>query len=413
MDTQDNLIKLSQMTEVNDSLTDLLRQGAIRMLAAAIEQEVTDFLASYAGHTDEQGRKLVVRNGYLPERDIQTGLGKVPVKAPRVRDNSGQSIQFQSKLLPKYLRRTQSLTELLPWLYLKGLSTNDFPDALESLLGEKPEGLSSKSICRLKAAWSSEYEAWCKRDLSQHNIVYLWVDGVYLNARLADKQCILVVIGADESCKKHVLGLQDGFRESSESWQSLLLDLKSRGLSIDPKIAVGDGAMGFWKALACVYPETKQQRCWVHKTANVLNKLPKSLHTLAKKGLHAIWQAPERAEAEKAFELFIQQYQAKYPKATHCLEKDKPELLAFYDFPAEHWHHLRTTNPIESIFATVKLRTAKTRGCLSRQTAFAMLYKLVTTAESKWSRLRGSEHIADVIRGVKFENGIKVLENAA
>ena len=409
MQTQDkNVLALSSVSEVNDMLTDVLRQGAQQMLAAAVDAEVHAFLSQYEHIRDIHGRKQVVRNGYLPERTIQTGLGSVDIKVPRVRDNSGNDIAFTSALLPPYLKRTQSISELLPWLYLKGISTGGFADALRALLGKEAKGLSANTICRLKASWINEYQAWTKRDLSKHNIVYIWVDGVYLQARMQEKQCMLVIIGADDTGKKHVLAISDGYRESTQSWREVLLDLKHRGLPALPKLAVGDGALGFWQACAEIFPDTATQRCWVHKTMNVLNKLPKSLQPKAKDRLHEIWMADTREHANKAFDLFLATYQDKYPKAAQCLRKDRESLLAFYDFPAQHWHHIRTTNPIESTFATIKLRTHRTKGCLSRETGLAMLYKLAMSAQDRWPRLRGSKLTADVLNGVSFKNGIKL-----
>ena len=409
MQTQDNnVLTLSSVSEVNDMLTDVLRQGAQQMLAAAVDAEVHTFLSQYEHIRDMHGRKQVVRNGYLPERTIQTGLGDVDIKVPRVRDNSGNDIAFTSALLPPYLKRTQSISELLPWLYLKGISTGGFTDALRALLGKEAKGLSANTICRLKASWINEYKVWTKRDLSKHNIVYIWVDGVYLQARMQEKQCMLVIIGADDTGKKHVLAISDGYRESTQSWREVLLDLKHRGLPALPKLAVGDGALGFWQACAEIFPDTATQRCWVHKTMNVLNKLPKSLQPKAKDRLHEIWMADTREHANKAFDLFLTTYQDKYPKAAQCLRKDRESLLAFYDFPAQHWHHIRTTNPIESTFATIKLRTHRTKGCLSRETGLAMLYKLAMSAQDRWPRLRGSKLTADVLNGVSFKNGIKL-----
>lgn len=407
------IIELSAVSEINDTLTDLIRQGAKQMLACAVEVEVQDFIARHADVQDDQGRRQVVRNGFLPERQVQTGVGSVDIKVPRVRDNSDSSIRFESKILPPYLKRSRSIEELLPWLYLKGISTGQFSEALSSLLGKDAGGLSANTISRLKSTWENEYEIWRKRDLSHLRIVYIWADGVYLRTRLSNKQCVLVIIGADDTGKKHVLGLYGGFRESEQSWKELLLELQSRGLVIEPKLAVGDGALGFWKAITKVYPSTKHQRCWLHKTMNILNKLPKSLHKQAKTDIHDISMAATKKEAEAALNLFVSKYKAKYLKASDCLEKDQQSLLSFYDFPAEHWHHLRTTNPIESLFSTVKLRTASTRGCLSEKTGFAMLYKLVVTAEKRWPRLRGSKLVADVIEGIQFKDGVKVLEHAA
>lgn len=391
---------------VGDPLTEVLRNGARQLLRQAVEAEVAEYIEEHRELKDEQERQRVVRNGYLPERSIQTGIGEVVVKAPRARDRAGE-LKFRSRILPVYLRRSRSLAELLPWLYLKGLSTGDFSGALGALLGQGAPGLSATTISRLKESWKSEYEQWAKRDLRDRNFVYIWVDGVHFGVRLEDtSQCILVVIGATADGKKELLAMLDGYRESAESWQELLLDLKQRGLTIEPKVAIGDGALGFWKALPQVFGNTREQRCWVHKTANVLNKLPKGLQAKAKADLQEIWMAERRAAAEQAFEYFLAAYQTKYPKATECLAKDRHTLLTFYDFPAEHWPHIRTTNPIESTFATVRLRTAKTRGCVSRAGLLAMVFKLTKSAEQRWRRLKGAPRLAQVIQGLRFKDGL-------
>jgi transposase-like protein len=392
---------------VADALTEVLRQGARELLQQAVEGEVAEFIARHRELKDERERQRVVRNGYKPERSIQTGIGEVAVKAPRVRDREG-AIKFRSSILPAYLRRTRSIEELLPWLYLKGLSTGDFSTALAALLGKDARGLSAATISRLKEVWKGEYERWSKRDLTGKEYVYLWADGVHFGVRMEDaSQCILVVIGATADGKKELLAMLDGYRESAESWKELLLDLKQRGLTIDPKAAVGDGALGFWKALPQVFGSTREQRCWVHKTANVLNKLPKGQQAKAKAALHEIWMAESRAMAEQAFDHFLTTYEAKYPKASECLAKDREPLLTFYDFPAEHWMHLRTTNPIESTFATVRLRTAKTRGCVSRAGILAMVFKLTKSAEQRWRKLKGAARLAQVIKGVRFKDGLQ------
>lgn len=413
--TDNSVIALPNPEEgVKDVLTEVLRQGARRLLAEAIEAEVETFLSHYAQHRDGQGRRLVVRNGHLPERTIQTGIGDVNVKVPRVRDRSGQGIRFSSKILPPYLRRTKSIEELLPWLYLKGVSTGDFTEALQALLGPDAPGLSATTISRLKMSWQNDLIRWQKRDLSAKRYVYLWADGVYFQARLEEsRHCILVVMGADAQGRKELVGLWDGWRESEQSWKELLLDLRQRGLTSSPKLAIGDGALGFWKALTQVYPGVRRQRCWVHKTANVLNCLPKSVQPQAKSRLHEIWMAPDKRVAERAFDYFLEAYGAKYPKAVDCLAKDREALLTFYDFPADHWVHIRTTNPIESTFATVRLRTDKTRGCLSRQTALTMVFKLCLSAQGRWRRLNGSAYLAEVIEGVKFSDGVRVDKVAA
>ena len=404
----------SQGQDARDVLTEVLREGAQRMLAQAVEVEVEEFISEHAQVVDPQGRRRVVRNGYLPERQIQTGVGAVEVKAPRVRDKSGSGIRFTSKILPPYLRRTRSIEELLPWLYLKGISTGDFSEALAALLGPDAPGLSASTISRLKEVWAGELQEWQHRDLSGKRYVYWWVDGLYFQVRLEEAcQCILAIVAAEEGGKKELMALWDGYRESAESWKEVLLDLKGRGLAQGPKLAVGDGALGFWKALRQVYGETREQRCWVHKTANVLDKMPERMQGQAKARLQEIWMAPTRAEGEKAFELFLGSYEAKYPKATECLAKDRDELLAFYDFPAEHWVHIRTTNPIESTLATVRLRTNKTRGCLSRRTALIMVYKLCQSAQQRWRRLNGSVMLGKVLEGIEFRDGMQVTLCAA
>jgi transposase-like protein len=395
-----------------DELTDLLREGAKRLIAEAVDAELGTMLAQFADYKDESGRRFVVRNGHLPQREIMTGIGPVSVQVPKVRDRSGGGIKFTSALLPPYLRRARSVEEVLPWLYLKGISTGDMQEALEALLGKGAKGLSPATISRLKARWEDDYQSWSQRDLSGKRYVYFWVDGVYFNVRMDDaKQCILVIIGVTEEGIKEFVAIEDGYRESEESWLLVLRGLKQQGLEIGPELAVGDGALGFWKALPKVYGETRGQRCWVHKTANVLNCLPKSIQPKAKVALQQIWMAPGREEAYKAFDSFVAIYDAKYPKATNCLEKDRDRLLAFYDFPAEHWVHIRTTNPVESTFATVRLRTAKTRGCVSRNTILALVFRLGLCAEKHWIRLRGFQQLGEVIRGVKFSDGVAVAMN--
>jgi len=398
-----------------DILTEILRQGAQQMLAAAIQNEVAEYIEAHADERDGGGHRLVVRNGHLPERTIQTGIGPIPVRQPRVNDQrtdeNGNRIRFTSKILPPYLRRTRSLDELIPWLYLKGISTGDFTEALQALLGPDAAGLSATNIVRLKASWQQEWKEWDKRSLAGKQYVYVWADGVYFNVRLEDEgnrgQCILVLMGATAEGQKELIAVADGYRESQQSWKELLLSVKARGLEAAPKLAVGDGALGFWSALRKVWPETREQRCWVHKTANVLNKMPKHVQPKAKGMLHNIWMAETKADAEAAFDLFVETFEAKYPKATACLMKDRETLLAFYAFPAEHWRHIRTTNLIESTFATVRLRTAKTKGCGSRTACLTMVFKLVQSAEGHWRRLNGSTVLPDVIRGVRFADGIR------
>ena len=397
-----------------DPVTEVLRQGAQRLLAQAIEAEIAVLLAQYAGRHDAQGRQAVVRNGYLPEREVRTGIGAVGVKVPRVRDRSGSGIRFHSAILPPYIRQSKSLDALLPWLYLKGVSTGDFSEALQALLGAEAPGLSPATISRLKQSWQDELTEWQKRSLTGKRYVYFWVDGVYFETRLENaRHCMLVIIGADATGHKELVGLWDGYRESEQSWKDLLLDLKSRGLVQGPTLAIGDGALGFWKALRQVYGQSRGQRCWVHKTANVLDKLPKDLQAQAKQRLQAIWMAPDRQRAEMAFDLFIATYEAKYPKAAECLAQDREALLAFYDFPAEHWGHIRTTNPIESTFATVRARTAKTRGCLSRVTMLAMVFKLYQSAAKRWHRLRAAHYLPEVMHGMTFKDGLQVKQDAA
>lgn len=399
-----------------DALTDLLRRGAQEMLAAAIETEVDEYLAEREHLRDFEGCRQVVRNGRLPKRKITTGVGQVEIEQPRVRDNRppGQREQFTSKILPPYLRKTKSVDELLPWLYLKGISTSDFNEALQSLLGADCPGLSASTITRLIQQWQEEYKDWSKRSLSEKKYVYLWADGVYFNIRLEeDRQCILVLMGATEDGQKELLAIVDGYRESEQSWTELLLDVKSRGLTVDPKLATGDGALGFWKALPKVFSQTREQRCWFHKSGNVLDKLPKRLQAGAKEKLHQIWMADTREAAYEAFDLFVETYQAKYPKAAQCLQKDREELLAFYDFPAEHWGHLRTTNPIESVFSTVKHRQKKTRGNGSRVACLAMVFKLTQSASKKWRALNGSSLLPDVTQGIPYVNGVKQTKAAA
>lgn len=393
---------------VDDPLTDILRRGARQLIEQAVEIELQTLLSDTTHLRDETGRRRVVRNGHLPEREIQTGIGAVPVKVPRVHDRTGEGdrITFTSTILPKYVRRSRSLEALIPWLYLKGVSTGDFSEALAALLGRDAPGLTPATISRLKASWQGDYQSWKERDLTGKRYVYLWADGIYFHPRMdQDAQCVLVVIGATESGHKELIAIEDGYRESAQSWREVLLDLKRRGLLEAPKLAVGDGALGFWTALQEVYSATKVQRCWVHKTANVLNKLPKSQQPKAKQHLHDIYEAGTRKEANEAFDYFLQVYGPKYSKATECLEKDRDALIAFYDFPAEHWKHLRSTNPIESTFATVRLRTAKVRGCFSRETVLTMVFQLARCAQKSWRKLNGHQWLDDVTNNVLFIDG--------
>jgi putative transposase len=415
--SNDNVIELQKTTTfIDDPITEILRQGARKLLAQALETEIEVFINQYKELKDELGRQRIVRNGHLPERDIQTGIGAVPVKAPRIRDRHARPskrIKFSSSILPPYLRKTRSMEHLIPWLYLKGVSTGDFTNALSALVGKDAPGLSATTISRLKTVWEQDLKEWQKRDLSNKHYVYFWVDGIHCNVRMDDKQCLLVIIGATEDGKKELVAIDGGFRESDLSWTQLLTDLKSRGLAKGPELAIGDGALGFWKAIAKAYPRCRWQRCWVHKTANVMNKLPKSLQSAAKSKLHDIWHAENKDEAERLFSDFIKVYGAKYPKVEQCLVKDRDALLTFYDFPAEHWRHIRTTNPIESTFATVRLRTAKVRGCFSANTVITMAFKLCQCAQERWIRLHRPERLAEVIKGVKFVNGIKENRIAA
>lgn len=396
----------------SDALTEVLKRGAQKLLAVAIEAEVAGYIEQYSEALDGNGHRLVVRNGHLPERTIQTGIGGVAVRQPRVQDGrvnkAGEPMKFTSRILPPYLRKTRTLDAMIPWLYLKGISTNGFPEALQALLGPEAPGLSPTSIVRLKQAWEEDYQGWSRRSFEGKRYVYFWADGIHFNMRLEEgRPCILVVIGATADGKKELVAIQDGERESEQSWYELLLDLKKRGLTIAPELATGDGALGFWKALPKAYPKTRQQRCWVHKMVNVLDKMHKKVQPSAKGLLQEIWMAPTRAAANKAFDHFLSVYAAKYPKAVECLKKDREELMSFYDFPAEHWIHLRTTNPIESTFATVRLRTTSTKGSGSRIACLTMVFKLVQAAERHWRVLNKSELLRAIVEGVQFKDGIK------
>lgn len=393
-----------------DDLEAILREGAKKLLIQAVEIEIAEYIEQAKNIKDEANRRLVTRNGYLPERAIQTGLGEIAIKQPRVRDKR-EGKKFTSQILPPYLRRTSSLDALIPALYLKGISTGDFGEALEAILGENAKGLSATNIVRLKEGWEKDFKKWQERDLSHKRYVYLWADGIYFNVRLNDERpCLLVIIGALEDGKKELVAIHDGIRESKLSWKEVLQDLKRRGLQDDPHLAIGDGALGFWAAIEEEFPKTRGQRCWVHKTANVLDKMPKSAQTHAKKMIHEIYMAPTKEEGFKAFDAFIRLYEAKYPKACECLIKDKEALMSFYDFPAMHWGHIRTTNPIESTFATIRHRTKQTKGCGSRICTLTMVYKLAITAEKHWRKLRGHELIEKIISGVKFKDGEEIKE---
>jgi transposase-like protein len=411
---QTDVVAIQQRSPLDEAL----REGARQMLLKAIEDEVAAYIDAHQDQVDENGRRLVVRNGHARERTLVTGVGTIAVQAPRVEDRrvdeKGHKRRFSSQILPPYLRRTKSVEELIPWLYLKGISTGDFSEALEALLGPDAPGLSATTVVRLKEVWRGEYESWSKRSLAGQRFVYLWADGIYSNIRLDDeRQCLLVVIGALADGRKQLLAVHDGFRESELSWTEMLEDLKARGLELPPKLAMGDGGLGFWAALRKVFPATKEQRCWVHKTANVLDKLPKSMQGKGKQALHDIYLAESRQAATEAFDQFVSLYRVKFPKAVECLEKDREELLAFYDFPAEHWGHLRTTNPIESTFATVRLRQRRTKGCGSREASLTMAFMLARQAERHWRRLNGSDVIVHVLEGKKFKDGVMVQERAA
>ena len=416
MNTDTKVVRLRQPDEIDDPLTDVLRAGARRLLAQAIELEADAFLADMRNLKLPDGRARLVRHGHGPEREIQTGIGPVPVSRVRIRDRGVTTavdrVRFSSSILPKWARRTRSLDALLPVLYLRGVSTGDFQDALAALLGCDAPNLSPSVIARLTAEWQAEYVRWQGRDLSARRYVYVWADGVYLQARMEEHaECMLVLIGATPEGRKELVGFQVGVRESAQSWRELLIEVKRRGLTIAPEIAVGDGALGFWKALDEIYPGTRHQRCWLHKIGNVLNKVVKSVQPAMKADLREIHGAPTRAAAEGAVNVFVEKYGAKYPRAAECLTKDQDALLAFYDFPAEHWDHLRTSNPIESVFATVRHRTVRTKGALSPTTARLMVFKLVMAASKTWRRLKGENQLPKVVAGVTFRDGTEVTES--
>jgi len=397
------------LPDSRDVLGEILRLGVREMLTKAIQAEVADWIDAQAHVTDTAGRRQVVRNGSHPERDILTGLGPITVQQPRVLDRRSAEHRetFTPNVLPPYLRRTRNVDDAIPWLYLKGISTGDFPEALQGLFGIEARGLSANTVTRLKTAWEEDYGVWCRRSLKGKHYVYVWADGVHFNIRLEDgRQCILVLMGATADGQKELIAIADGYRESEQSWKERLLDAKARGLEIEPSLAIGDGALGFWKAIRQVWQTTKEQRCWVHKTANVLDKLPKGSQPKAKGMLHEIYLAENREAATKAFDLFVTTYEAKYPKATECLSKDRDVLLTFYDFPAEHWLHIRTTNPIESVFSTVRLRHSKTKGNGTRKACLTMVFKLMASASKTWRALNGTSRIQEVIAGVVFVNGI-------
>jgi len=417
MTTDSSILAFQHRDEIDDPLTSVLRDGARRLLAQAIEAEAEAFLAAMQEERLADGRARIVRHGHGPERTIQTGIGPVPVRRAKLRDRSpdasagsdGERITFTSAILPKWARRTKSLDALLPVLYLRGISTGDFQEALTALLGKDAPNLSPSVIGRLKEEWQVEYDRWQRSDLSARRYVYIWADGVYLQARMEDDAaCMLVIVGATPEGRKELVGFQVGVRESAQSWRELLVGLRARGLAVTPEIAVGDGALGFWKALDEIFPATRHQRCWVHKIANVLNKVPKSVQPNMKADLREVRDAPERATAETAIAVFAEKYGAKYPKAVECLAKDREVLLAFFDFPAEHWDHLRTANPIESVSATVRHRTVRTKGALSHKTARLMVFKLVMAASKTWRRLKGENRLPMLAAGVKFTNGVAI-----
>ena len=409
------VVPLRQPNSVDDPLTEIAREGARRMLAAALRAEADAFVHELAEERLPDGRQRVVRHGYGPEREVQTGIGALEVRRPKVRDRAAGAgpgkIRFTSSILPRWARRSRSLDALLPVLYLRGISTGDFQDALAAMLGADAPNLSPGAISRLTGEWEADYARWQRRDLSARRYAYIWADGVYLQARMEPQaECMLVVIGATPEGKKELVGFQVGMRESAQSWRELLVDIKARGLASAPEIAVGDGALGFWKAVDEVFPGTRHQRCWVHKTSNVLNKVPKSMQPGIKSDLREIWQAETRAAAETAMDVFAEKYEVKYSKAVACLTKDREALLTFYDFPAEHWDHLRTGNPIESVFATVRHRTVRTKGALSQKTAKLMVYKLIQAASKGWRRLKGANQLPLVIEGSKFTDGVAATD---
>ncbi len=409
MNKQNTVVEFTGRDQFSDSLTELLQSGARSLIQQAIEAELASFMEKFSGRLLEDGRAAVVRNGYQPERDIQTGIGPVSVKVPKVRARDGKPVTFRSALVPPYVRKTASMEAAIPWLYLKGVSSGEMASALEVLVGPEAKGLSASTVARLKQTWAGEYKTWRDRRLDKDRWVYIWADGIYSGLRASDtKLCALVIIGVDAQGKKHFLAIEDGVRESTESWREILLRLKSKGMNA-PKLAIGDGAMGFWAAMDEVYPATGHQRCWMHKTGNVLNAVPKSIQPRVKQALHEIWMAATRDDANKAFDLFIKTYEAKYPKAATLLQKDREELLAFYDFPGDHWQSLRTTNPIESTFGTIRHRTKRSKGCLTRDGMLHMMFKLSECAEKNWRKQRGYEILPKVITGVKFKDGNEVI----
>jgi len=409
--TKDNIVELASKSGIVDPLNDLLLTGARQLIMQAVEAELEELLSHHSAQRTTDGKAGVVRNGYLPERELQTGIGAVSVKIPKVRSRCDKPVTFRSALVPPYVRKTKSLEAALPWLYLKGVSSGEMGEALKVLVGPQAAGLSSSTLSRLKQTWADDYHSWREERLDKDSWVYVWADGIYSGLRSErEKLCALVIIGVNERGQKRFLAIEDGVRESTQSWREVLLKLKDRGMN-GPKLAIGDGAMGFWAALEEVFPDSRQQRCWMHKSMNVLNCLPKSSQPKAKRALHDIWQAETREKAEKAFDLFVEIYEPKYPKATLCLQKDHEELMAFYEFPARHWQSIRTTNPIESSFATIRHRTKRSKGCLSRDGMLHMMFKLGQCAEKKWRRLRGFDSLAKVITGVRFKDGIEPAQS--
>ncbi len=409
--SKSNVVTLQDPESSGDALTELLRRGARQLISQAVEAELQELLAVYADRRTSDGKAAVVRNGYLPEREIQTGVGPVTVRVPKVRSKTGEAVTFRSALVPPYVRKARSLEAALPWLYLKGISSGEMDSALRVLLGGQAKGLSPGTISRLKQSWAQDYQRWCDRRLDEDRWVYVWADGIYSGLRAEDARlCALVIIGVNERGQKRFLAIEDGVRESKQSWREVLLGLQARGMNA-PQLAVGDGALGFWAAIEELWPSTRSQRCWMHKTANVLNALPKATQPKAKNALHQIWQAETKAAAETAFDRFVNTFEPKYPKATICLQKDREALLAFYEFPAQHWQSLRTTNPIESTFSTIRHRTTRTKGCLTRDGMLHMMFKLGQCAEGNWRRLRGFDYLAKVITGVVFKDGIEVADN--
>ena len=405
-----NIVDFASRDGTTDALTDLLRTGAQHLIATAVEAELESFMAQFSTDRTEAGHAAVVRNGHPPARPFQTGIGPVNVRIPKVRSKNGRPVTFRSALVPPYVRRTKTLEAALPWLYLKGVSSGEMGSALKVLLGPDAKGLSANTVSRLKRDWAKEYDGWREAELDEEPLVYIWADGVYSGLRGEDdKLCALVIVGVNARGQKKFLAIEDGVRESTQSWREVLLTLKSRGMNV-PNLAIGDGAMGFWAALDEVYPETRQQRCWQHKTMNVLNCLPKMSQPKAKAALHDIWQAETKANAENAFDLFIKIYEPKYPKAALCLQKDREELMAFFNFPAQHWQSIRTSNPIESAFATIRHRTKRSKGCLSRDGMLHMMFKLGQCAEQNWRKLRGFDYLNKVITGVTFKDGIETTE---